>query len=279
MGNEAIAFIGGGNMTRAIVAGLIDGGYDASNVMIAEPSPEQRQTLTQQFPDAQISAGNVDAANRATTVVLAVKPQVLPDVCAELITTIQTSRPLIVSIAAGVRSSDIDAWLGGDLAVVRVMPNQPALLRLGVTGLFANENTGAELKARASRILSAIGKVVEVPDEGDIDAVTAISGSGPAYFYLLIDMLIESGVKLGLDAGVARTLALETAVGAAALANDSDDEAMSTLIANVRSPGGTTAAALDSLEKDGVRDIFACALTAARDRAVELADNAHTSQD
>ncbi len=274
MSNDRIAFIGGGNMTQAIVAGLVSSGFRPADILIAEPSAKQREVLTRTWPDAEITSENNRIAVRANCIVLAVKPQVLAVVCRDLANTVQQTRPLVISIAAGIRSADIDAWLGGGLAIVRAMPNQPALLRLGVTGSFANERVSAAQKQQASKILAAVGKVVDVPHEADIDAVTAISGSGPAYFYLLIDMLTDTAQRLGLDEQVARILVIETATGATALAAQSANS-MAELIARVRSPGGTTAAALDSLDQQNVRDIFARALTAARDRATELANDAH----
>lgn len=276
---QKVAFVGGGNMTRAIVAGMIAGDYAAGNILIAEPLAAQRDALSQDLPGVIVSADNNKTVSTAEIVLLAVKPQLLAGVCRQLAATIQATRPLIVSIAAGIHGADIDSWLGGDLAVVRVMPNQPALLRQGISGIFANEKTTQQQLVAARRIMSAVGAVIEVTTEADIDVVTAISGSGPAYFYLLIDMLAKTGKDLGLDEDVARALAIETAQGAVALAASSD-VAMDTLIARVRSPGGTTAAALESLESQGVRDIFNIALTAARDRARDLADAAHnTSQD
>ena len=172
------------------------------------------------------------------------------------------------------RSDDIDRWLGGDLAIVRVMPNQPALIRQGASGLFANARVSSSDIERARQIMGAVGTVVTVDREADIDAVTAVSGSGPAYVFLLIDMLEKTAVDLGLEETAAARLAIDTAAGAAALAKASGDS-MNTLIERVRSPGGTTAAALDSLEAQNVRAIFADALAAARDRAVVLADEAH----
>ena len=276
---QKVAFVGGGNMTRAIVAGMIAGDYAAGNILIAEPLAAQRDALSQDLPGVIVSADNNKTVSTAEIVLLAVKPQLLAGVCRQLAATIQATRPLIVSIAAGIHGADIDSWLGGDLAVVRVMPNQPALLRQGISGIFANEKTTQQQLVAARRIMSAVGAVIEVTTEADIDVVTAISGSGPAYFYLLIDMLAKTGNDLGLDKDVARALAIETAQGAVALAASSG-VAMDTLIARVRSPGGTTAAALESLESQGVRDIFNIALTAARDRARDLADAAHnTSQD
>ncbi len=277
MSNDNIAFIGGGNMTRAIAAGLIEGKYPPMDLLISEPAIEQRAVLARDLPGVIIEESNDGVASRADTVVLAVKPQVMREVCHGLANTVQKTRPLIVSVAAGIRSGDIDAWLGGGLPVVRIMPNQPALLRLGASGLFANQRTSDEQKERATRILAAVGHVVPVASDADIDAVTAISGTGPAYFYLLIDMMIKSAQEFGLDAQAARILTIETAKGAAAIA-DAEDETMESLIERVRSPGGTTTAAFDSLDADHVRDIFARAFEAARDRAVVLADDANKNQ-
>lgn len=274
MSNSTIGFIGGGNMTRAIAGGLIASGYEASSILISEPSVDQRETLSKAFPGSTISPDNADVVAKSNCIVLAVKPQLLNAVCEDLAAAVQRVQPLVISIAAGVRSDDIDSWLGGNLAIVRVMPNQPALLRKGVSGVFANACVSEDARNQADAIMGAVGKVVHVPNERDIDAVTAISGSGPAYFFLLIDMLLKSGEELGLDAAAAATLAVETAVGAAALASHSVDP-MATLISRVRSPGGTTAAALDALDANDVRAIFGTALQAARDRAVELADQAH----
>ncbi len=278
MSNKKVAFVGGGNMTRAIVAGLIDSGFPAGDLLISDPCAAQRKALQHHFPGCIIAESNDAVAGAASQLVLAVKPQVLPQVCRGLAATAQRTRPVIISIAAGVRSRDIESWLGGNLAVVRVMPNQPALIRKGVTGLYANEQTSDTQRARATEIIAAVGKVVQLSREADIDTVTAVSGSGPAFFFLLIDMLIDAASGLGLDAASAQILAIETAKGASILA-DSEDESMSALIERVRSPGGTTAAALDSLESHNVRDIFASAVTAARDRAVTLADQAHANRD
>ena len=273
MHNDKVGFIGGGNMTRAIAGGLVESGYEAADILIAEPLAEARDALAAMLPGALISDDNDAVANAAGCIVLSVKPQVLPEVCRDLASTVQQTRALIVSIAAGTRSDDIDAWLGGGLSVVRIMPNQPSLLRMGVSGLFANAHTSATERERAASIMRAVGKVVAVPNEADIDAVTAVSGSGPAYFFLLIDVMINTAIELGIEPDAARTLALETARGAAELAA-SQDEAMDQLISRVRSPGGTTAAALDALDARDVRAIVASAITAARDRAIVLADEA-----
>lgn len=258
-------------MARAIAGGMVAGGFDTRHLAISEPHDETRVSLAKAFPGALICDDNERVAAAGSTLVLAVKPQVMPAVCRALRETVQRTRPLIVSIAAGTRSNDIDDWLGGGLAVVRVMPNQPALVGRGVSALFANRRTSEQQKAQARDILAAVGSVVDVGSEAEIDAATAVSGSGPAYFFLLIDVLARTAEKLGIAPDAAHRLAIETARGAAELAAR-EGGSMEALITRVRSPGGTTAAALDCLEDAKVRDIFAQAITAARDRAIELAD-------
>lgn len=277
MSNYKVGFIGGGNMTRAIVSGLRQSRFPADHILIAEPLESQRQRLESEFPGSIVTANNDAVVRDAANVVLAVKPQVLPAVCKTLAATAQATKPLVISIAAGVRGRDIETWLGGNLAVVRVMPNQPALVRLGVSGMHANDHATAEDVGRATEILSAVGSVVMVDSEADIDTVTAVSGTGPAYVYLLIDMMIKAGVELGLDEDAAERLAIETARGASQLAAEVS-ESMETLIERVRSPGGTTTAAFESLERDDVRAIFSRAIRAAKTRAIELADAAETTR-
>lgn len=275
MSSYKVGFIGGGNMARALAGGLVSSGYQPENILVAEPGAERRDALAAEFPGVQIGANNHDVAAVADCLVLAVKPQMMHEVCLDLAATVQVSNPLIISVAAGTHSRDIDTWLGGKVAVVRVMPNQPALLLQGASGLFANDATSNEQRDRASDIMSAVGSVVHVPDEEGIDAVTAISGTGPAYFYLLIDMLIQSAEDMGLDAQAAHKLVMDTAKGSAALAAVSG-ESMQAMIEHVRSPGGTTAAAFEVFDDKKVREIFATAFAAAKDRAVELAQDSST---
>jgi pyrroline-5-carboxylate reductase len=269
-----VAYVGGGNMTRALAGGMLAAGYEASHLLVAEPLSEHRVSLARELPGATIVEANEDAVREAECVVLAVKPQILGDVCKPLADLAQQNRPLVISIAAGVRARDIESWLGGNLPVVRVMPNQPALLRLGISGLFANEHTSEHQLRAATNIISTTGPVIRVDSEEDIDTVTAVSGTGPAYFYLLVDMLVKVAVDLGLDYDSALALVLETARGAGEMAEQSG-ESMDSLIARVRSPGGTTAAAFDYLDSTDFRAIFSAAVVAARDRAVDLADQAH----
>lgn len=260
-------------MSLAIAGGLIASGWPANHIRISEPLAAQRERLAASLADVDIQSDNDPVAGNVDCLVLATKPQVLGAVCRDLSAAVQARKPLIISIAAGVRGEDIEAWLGGELSVVRVMPNQPALLRLGASGLYANARCSDADRELATSIMAAVGKLVWVDSESDIDSVTAISGSGPAYFFLLIDMLIKTASNMGLDAADARELAVQTAIGAAEMAAQSET-GMDDLIAKVRSPGGTTAAALDSLEEQNVRAIFGAALQAAKRRANDLADEA-----
>jgi len=269
-----VVFVGGGNMTRALAGGMLAAGYEPGHILISEPLAAHRDNLALELPGAVVREDNEQVVGEADCVLLAVKPQILSDVCKPLAATVQRTRPLIISIAAGVRSGDIDDWLGGGLSVVRVMPNQAALLRLGISGMYANERTTRQQLEVASSIIATTGPVIPVPTEDDIDTVTAVSGTGPAYFYLLVDMLVKVAEDMGLDHDSALALVLETARGAGEMAEQSG-ETMDTLIARVRSPGGTTAAAFDYIDSTNFRDIFSAAVIAARDRAVELADQAH----
>ncbi|MGI9221765.1 MAG: pyrroline-5-carboxylate reductase [Woeseiaceae bacterium] len=272
--NEStIGFIGGGNMTLAIAGGLLASDYPADRLCISEPASQQQEILATSLPGVDISTDNTAIAGNVDCLVLATKPQVLSGVCRDLAESVQQRKPLVISIAAGVRGADIDNWLGGGLSIVRVMPNQPALLRMGASGLFANAAANDSDRKLAASVIAAVGEVVWVETEADIDTVTAVSGSGPAYFFLLIDMLARSAVDMGLNQDAGLKLAVQTALGAAAMAEQTDDS-MDELIERVRSPGGTTAAALDSLDQQNVRAIFSAAVAAARQRANELADEA-----
>lgn len=273
MSSYKVGFIGGGNMARALIGGLVASGFPPANLLVADPDATRRATLEHDLPGVQISGDNAAVAEASDCLVLAVKPQLMREVCESLSGAVQQSQPLIISVAAGTHSRDIDRWLGAELPVVRVMPNQPAMLLQGASGLFANELTTIEQRDRAIEIVSAVGSVVHVHDEDEIDAVTAISGTGPAYFYLLIDMLIRSAEEFGLDSQAAHKLVMDTAKGSAALAAVSG-ETMQAMIEHVRSPGGTTAAAFDVFDDENVRDIFASAFRAARDRAIDLAGGA-----
>ncbi len=272
MNEPVIGFIGGGNMATAIIRGLLARGMDPQRITVSDPSVERRDALTALLPGAQLTGENGAVAGAADVLVLAVKPQVMAEVLPPLAETVQASAPLILSIAAGIRSDDIDGWLGGGLAVVRCMPNQPALVGEGMSVLYANGHALPD-RDRADEVLSAAGPTLWVDDESMIDAATAISGSGPAYFFYLMEVLIATAIEFGFTPQQARRLALQTAKGAAAAAASEADEP-AVLRERVTSPGGTTAAAFAILEEADVHAIFRRALTAARRRAGELAGDA-----
>jgi pyrroline-5-carboxylate reductase len=228
----------------------------------------QREGLSKEF-GVRVTDDNSFAARASQVVVLAVKPQELRSVATQLAPSL-THRPAVISIAAGIRAADLRTWLG-ELPVVRCMPNRPAMNGAGVTGLFATEDVDESVKELAMEILSAVGPALWVEHEGQMDVVTAVSGSGPAYFFLLIEMLEASGTKLGLPAEVAKRLAIETAYGSGIMAKTATESA-ATLREQVTSKGGTTEAALKSLEAANVRDIFASAVAAAAKRSAELAE-------
>ncbi len=270
MKKSKIGFIGGGNMAASLIGGLISDGFSAANITVAEPTAARREELAAQF-GVQTTADNSELTSTVDVVVLAVKPQVLREVCTGIAASLKDCAPLLLSIAAGIRVTDIDRWLGGNCAVVRSMPNTPSLLKSGATALFANSRVSTAQHELAEGIMRAVGLTLWVDDETQLDAVTALSGSGPAYFFLLIEMLQQSGVKLGLPEESARLLALQTAFGAAKMALESPDDPAE-LRRRVTSPGGTTERAIGILEQGEIRALFEKALTGARDRAVELAD-------
>lgn len=263
-----IAFIGGGNMAASLIGGLLAQGTDSGRIWVSDCVEAKRQALKDRF-GVSTSPDNAHAASRAGTVVLAVKPRQMEEATRAIACTSARHEPLIISVAAGVRIRHIRAWLGHDAAIVRTMPNTPALVGLGATALFANARVSNEGRRRAAALLGAAGLSVWVEDEGLLDAVTAVSGSGPAYFFLLMELIEESGVALGLDRDTARALTLQTALGAARMACEGD-EAPAALRARVTSAGGTTERALETLVGGGVGALFETALRAARDRSVEL---------
>lgn len=269
MKKTPIAFIGAGNMARSLIGGLIADGWDPASISVSDPDPDQLAAVGRLF-GTRSASDNVAAVEQSELVVLAVKPQVMPDVARELAATVQARRPLVISIAAGICIADLDRWLGGDCPLVRCMPNTPALVQSGATAMFANTAVNDDQKALAESILRAVGLALWVNDEVQLDAVTALSGSGPAYFFLVIEAMQDAGKSLGLDEKTARLLALQTAFGAAKMALESRDDA-ATLRHKVTSPGGTTEKALAVLEQGGLRRLFNDALKAARDRAHELA--------
>ncbi len=271
--DHKIAFIGGGNMAKAIAGGLLRGGMHATNISISEPKSEQCDLLRKELYGVYVTTENQKVTKEAEIVLFAVKPQILKSVCEELKESIQKTRPLIISIAAGPNINDIDQWLGKNMSIVRVMPNQPAMIDQGISAMFANNLTKPQHRVLAEQIMSAVGKAIWLNDENHMDAVTAVSGTGPAYFYLLIEIMIEAAINNGIDPEVARTLAVETARGASALSAATEEE-MKTMIEKVSSPGGTTMAALEYLESKDAKKIFSKAIDMAKKRASELAKEA-----
>jgi pyrroline-5-carboxylate reductase len=265
MSDHTIAFIGGGNMARSLVSGLLNGGTAAERIAVSDPIPAQRELLAEL--GVRVSADNDDALAGADVVVLAVKPQVLGDVLKAL--PLEPSQ-LLVSIAAGVPISAIQGWSRPAQPIVRCMPNTPALLGAGITALYASAAVDDAGRAQAEVILSAAGHTLWVEAEEKLDAVTAVSGSGPAYFFYLMESMIEAGIEQGLDAETATLLTLETAYGAALMARERVNTPAE-LRANVTSPGGTTAAAIGALDEAGAGATIRHALAAAGARSKSLA--------
>ncbi len=263
-----IAFIGGGNMARSLIGGLIATGFAQDRIAVSEPNAELRAQLASDFSVA-VRESNADAARDADVVVLAVKPQVMRTVCIGLRDAIKQFRPLVVSIAAGINIDQLDRWLGGDIGIVRCMPNTPALIGAGATGLCANARVTREQRQLAQNILDATGISRWIDDEKLMDTVTALSGSGPAYFFLLVEALEDAAVAQGLPRDVARTLATQTCFGAGKMLSESSVP-VAQLRQRVTSPGGTTQAALESFSADEFNAIVARAIAAATKRGGEL---------
>jgi pyrroline-5-carboxylate reductase len=269
LSNASIAFIGAGNMASSIIGGLVAKGFDASSITASDPFPESLAKL-QKIAPVNVSDDNHQAIANADVVVLAVKPQMMKTILEDLASSAQQSKPLIISIAAGIESSSLDKWLGGDMPIVRCMPNTPALVQSGATALFANNKVSGEQKVLADSILRAVGIALWVEQESALDAVTAVSGSGPAYFFLVMEAMQAAGEELGLSADVAKQLTYHPAVGAAhrAIASYVETDELRRI---VTSPGGTTAEAIKVFEDEGLRETFSKALIACRDRSEELA--------
>ena len=270
MTTTTIGFIGAGNMARSLAGGLLNSGWAADRLLLSDPDANQRRGAEQAL-GVKTFADNRELATQAEVLVLAVKPQALKEVSEALASTVQKKSPLVISIAAGVRVHDIERWLGGALPIVRAMPNTAALIGSGASGLYANAHVTESQRDAAESILRAVGVAVWVPNEALIDTVTAVSGSGPAYFFLVMEVLEKAAIKHGIDPATARLLTLETAYGAAKMALESGEEP-SQLRKQVTSPGGTTEQAVQALEAGHIERIFDEAVVAAMRRARELAD-------
>jgi pyrroline-5-carboxylate reductase len=270
----ATAFIGGGHMARALIAGLLRQGTAPQALSVGEPLPEARAALCREF-SVRAEADNAAAIAGARVIVLAVKPQAAAAVLRSLPAAALAQRPLLLSIAAGLRIADLAQLLPVDLPIVRAMPNRPALLGKGSTGLFAAPSVSAAQRALAEQIASAAGHFVWLRTEPELDVVTALSGSGPAYFFLLAEQLAQAAIELGLEPATAQLLARQTLQGSGALARA--DTTLAEERAAVTSRGGTTEAALRTLDSGGFGALVASALRAAAARSAELADELSSS--
>ena len=266
MNNLKIGFIGGGNMARSLIGGLIASGASNEKILVSALHDEHLSSLRTDF-NVRTTTNNQDIVDECDVVVFAVKPQVLKEVCTALNTRADC---LYLTVAAGIPTTSLGNWLGANLSIVRAMPNTPALLRTGATALFANPHTSEAQKESAESIMRAVGLALWVNAEAEMDAVTALSGSGPAYFFLLMEHMIQAAHDLGLDADTARLLTVQTAFGAAKMALEIEKDP-ATLRQNVTSPGGTTEQAINSFNQGGLEKLVNQALLAARDRAEELA--------
>ena len=268
MSKTRIAFIGAGNMAASLIGGLRAKGLDAAQIRASDPGEQTRARVHAEH-GIEVFADNAEAIQGAHVIVLAVKPQAMKAVC-EAIRPSLAPNQLVVSIAAGITCASMNNWLGAQ-PIVRCMPNTPALLRQGVSGLFATGQVSAEQRQQAEELLSAVGIALWLDEEQQLDAVTAVSGSGPAYFFRLIEAMTAAGVKLGLPADIAARLTVQTALGAAQMAVASDVDAAE-LRRRVTSPAGTTEAAIKSFQAGGFEALVEKALGAAAHRSAEMAE-------
>jgi pyrroline-5-carboxylate reductase len=267
--NISAAFIGGGNMGGALIRGLIARGLSAKNISVGEAHQPRRVALADEL-GVLVTDDNREAVAGADVVVLAVKPQDMAGTVQALADVLAQRAPLVISIAAGIRIDDIVSWCGGNTAVARAMPNRPALNSAGATAIYAPPSLSGAHRDLAAQILGAVGTAVWVQDEDALDVVTALSGSGPAYFFLIAELMTDAAVNLGLDRASAQELAIQTLFGSGRMARDSDGD-LARLRAEVTSKGGTTEAAVRSFDAANLRGIVAAALTAATNRSRELA--------
>ncbi|MFY0663662.1 MAG: pyrroline-5-carboxylate reductase [Natronospirillum sp.] len=267
--SSRIAFIGVGNMAGAIAAGMIKNGFARDDVLGTTRSADSARHATETYGIA-VGTDNAAAISQADVVVLAVKPQMMYDTCQTLKAAIQARNPLVVSVAAGIRAEDLDRWLGGDLAVVRCMPNTPSMLGAGMSGLYANDRTTKAQKTLCTRIFNAVGSTVWVDREEDMHTVTAISGSGPAYFYRFVEALMKAGQARGLSEQQAHQLATCTALGAARMMTETEDSP-ALLRQKVCSPKGTTEQAIMTFDREGLDTLVDHAVQACFGRSEELA--------
>jgi len=265
-----IGFIGAGNMASAIIGGLVNKGRDPQTISVFDPDAKKTGDLEKRL-GIRAADDNKSLLGGSDVAVVAVKPQVMRDVLTPLAAALPDTPPLVISVAAGIRIDSIEQWLGRRLAVVRVMPNTPSLVGSGAAGLYANDLVTSEQRDAAETLMQAVGITAWVDEEGQIDTVTGIAGSGPAYFMLFMEAMVDAAVQRGLDHDTAQTLVIQTCRGAAELARQSP-ESLEQLRINVTSPGGTTERALQTMQDAGIEEIIRRAVNAAADRAEELAE-------
>ncbi len=270
MNNQKIVFIGGGNMGRCLIAGLIADGYSPEAIHVVDPDQAIRERLNLEY---QINAHESpqQALRSAEIIVLAVKPQIMERAVNGIKNLLDQPQSLIISIAAGIRTKALASWLGGDLPIVRTMPNTPSMVGSGATGLFATKHVSTDQRGMAESVMRAVGIIQWLDDESLMDVITAVSGSGPAYFFRMMEAMEKAAMKLGLSEEQARLLTIQTAFGAAKMALESPNDP-ATLRVQVTSPGGTTEQALRIFDQENIDSIFEQALTAAKNRSEELAD-------
>ena len=256
-------------MAGSIIGGLLESGHPAARISAADPFPASLERLQEVAP-VTVCSDNAQAVASADVIILAVKPQVMAEATNSIAPAVEANGAVVISIAAGVTIPSMQARLGAQAAIVRCMPNTPALLGCGASGLFANDRVSAQQRAYAQSIMSAVGITCWVDTEQALDAITALSGSGPAYFFLFMEAMIDAGCQLGLDKETATTLAMQTGLGASRMALESDVDLVE-LRRRVTSPGGTTERAIQSFEQDGLRQVVSNAMRAAADRAAAMA--------
>ncbi len=267
---QTLAFIGAGNMAGSIMHGLVASGWPAARIIASEPNNDKLDHLAQSL-GIETTNSNAEAIAKADVVIVAVKPQVMQGVLEPLAADFQRHQPLLISVAAGITEQALSRWTGGNIAIVRGMPNTPALMQQGACGLYANSHVSPTQKNLTEQIMNTVGLSLWVESESNIDDVTALSGSGPAYFFLMMEAMIDAGIKLGVTREVATQLVTQTALGAATMAKHSDVD-VAELRRRVTSPGGTTEQALLAFENGGLRDLVATAMQACKAQAETLAD-------
>jgi len=267
-----VAFIGAGNMNGSILKGLVANGFTASDIIVSNPSPDKREQLSKNY-GVKHTASNIEAANFADFIVLGVKPHFISEVCQEIAASVDAIEKCFVSVAAGSTIAQIQQALGGNYSVIRTMPNTPAQLGLGMTGLFASLETTSLQKHIANDLLSAAGETTWLNRETQIDEITSLSGSGPAYFFLFMEAMQAKAEAYGFDKQTSRKIVQQTALGAANMVVENSELDISTLRENVTSKGGTTQAALNTFVEGDLPQLVTNAIAAALQRAQEIAQN------